>query len=121
MLFSALTLWPSPHISLPQDVVGNVQILLRWVHFIAGITWVGLLYFFNLVNIPFMKEVEGPARAKVVTSLLPRALWWFRWAAVVTVLAGLTYWMMIVHTDARNAQTSGGMAIGSFFIIWTLV
>jgi uncharacterized membrane protein len=95
--------------------------MLRWVHFIAGITWVGLLYYFNLVNIPFMKEVEGPTRSKVVTSLLPRALWWFRWAAVVTVLAGITYWMMIVHTDAHNAQTSGGMAIGSFFIIWTLV
>jgi uncharacterized membrane protein len=117
----ALTLLPSPRISLPQDVVGNVQILLRWVHFIAGITWVGLLYFFNLVNIPFMKEVEGPTRSKVITSLLPRALWWFRWAAVVTVLAGITYWMMIVHTDARNAQTSGGRAIGSFFILWTVV
>jgi uncharacterized membrane protein len=121
MDLSALTLLPTPRISLPQDVAGNVQILLRWVHFIAGITWIGLLYFFNLVNIPFMKEVEGPARSKVVTSLLPRALWWFRWAAVVTVLAGITYWMMIVHTDAHNAQTSGGTAIGSFFIIWTLV
>ena len=99
----------------------NLQILLRWVHLTAGVTWLGLLYFFNLVNIPFMSEIEGPMRSRVIMTLIPRALWWFRWAAVVTVLAGLWYWMMIVGADARNAQTSGGSAIGSFFLIWTAV
>ncbi|HZR28715.1 MAG TPA: urate hydroxylase PuuD [Terriglobales bacterium] len=121
MDLSALAFLPTPRISLPGGFDVNLQILLRWVHFIAGITWLGLLYFFNLVNIPFMKEIEGPARSKVVTALLPRALWWFRWAAVVTVLAGIWYWMMIVHTDAHNGQANGGMAIGSFFAIWTAV
>ena len=51
---------------------------------------------------------------------MPRALWWFRWASVVTVLAGIWYWMMIVTTDAHNAQTHGGNAIGTFFGLWTL-
>lgn len=118
MELSAVTLLSS-RVVLPQDFTANMQIVLRWVHLIAGITWLGLLYFFNLVNVPFMKEIEGPTRSKVVTTLLPRALWWFRWAAVVTVLAGLWYWMMIVHTDAHNAQTSGGRAIGTFFLLWT--
>jgi uncharacterized membrane protein len=57
---------------------------------------------------------------KVVPQLMPRALWWFRWASVVTVLAGIWYWMMIVHADASNAQTTGGRAIGTFFALWTL-
>src|SRR5260370_19659627 len=51
---------------------------------------------------------------------MPRALWWFRWAAVVTVVAGIWYWMIIVASDAHNAQTNGGRAIGTFFGIWTV-
>lgn len=97
-----------------------LQLILRWIHFIAGITWVGLLYFFNLVNTPFLKEIDSSTRFKVVPLLMPRALWWFRWASVVTVLAGIWYWMMIVSADAHNAQTNGGHAIGTFFGIWTV-
>jgi uncharacterized membrane protein len=109
-----------PRINPPQGLTPNLQLALRWIHFIGGIAWVGLLYFFNLVNIPFMKEADGPTRTKIVPLLMPRALWWFRWASVVTVLAGIWYWMMIVSADAHNAQTSGGHAIGTFFGIWTL-
>jgi uncharacterized membrane protein len=97
-----------------------VQLVLRWIHFIAGITWVGLLYFFILVNASFLQDLDGSSRLKVVPLLMPRALWWFRWSSVVTVLAGITYWMMIVSADAHNAQTHGGGAIGTFFGIWTL-
>src|SRR5579859_3067830 len=110
----------SPHVTFSQGTTANLQIVLRFVHFVAGITWVGLLYFFNLVNIPFMQKVDSSTRSKVVPELMPRALWWFRWASVVTVLAGIWYWMMIVGADARNAQTSGGKAIGTFFAIWTV-
>jgi uncharacterized membrane protein len=110
----------SPHVSLSQGSAANLQIVLRFVHFVAGITWVGLLYFFNLVNIPFMQKIDPATRAKVVPVLMPGALWWFRWASVVTVLAGIWYWMMIVGADARNAQTSGGVTIGTFFGIWTV-
>ncbi|PYV53746.1 MAG: hypothetical protein DMG98_20095, partial [Acidobacteria bacterium] len=82
----------SSEISFPQDFQTNFLILLRWIHFVAGITWVGLLYFFNLVNVPFMKELDAATKGKVMPGLMLRALWWFRVAAVVTVLAGLTYW-----------------------------
>jgi uncharacterized membrane protein len=99
--------------------------LLRWIHFVAGITWVGLLYFFNLVNIPFQRELDAPTKALVVPNLMPKALWWFRWSSVVTVLAGVAYWMHIVGTDVRNAvasgqQASAGALFGGFFVIWTL-
>jgi len=109
----------SPRLAFPGGTP-LLQLLLRWIHFIAGITWVGLLYFFNLVNTPFLKQIDASTRARVVPVLMPRALWWFRWASVVTVFAGIWYWMMIVSADAHNAQTSGGRAIGTFFVIWTL-
>jgi uncharacterized membrane protein len=64
-------------------------LLVRWVHFLAGITWVGLLYYFNLVNTPLLKTAQPAEKGFVVTQLMPRALWWFRWASVVTVLAGV--------------------------------
>lgn len=105
---------------LAQDANTNWLMFLRWVHLAAGLTWVGLLYFFNLVNVPLMRDLDPSARAKVVLLLMPRALWWFRWAAVVTVLAGITYWMNIGAVDARNGSASAGMAFGSFFVIWTV-
>jgi uncharacterized membrane protein len=104
----------------PEGTTPTLQLLLRWVHFVAGITWVGLLYFFVLVNTPFLAKIDAATRARVVPLLMPRALWWFRWASVMTVLAGIWYWMMIVHADASNAQTTGGRAIGTFFGLWTL-
>jgi uncharacterized membrane protein len=116
----SLVVLSSPHITFSQGSSANLQIVLRWIHLVAGITWVGLLYFFNLVNIPFLQKIDASTRSKVVPALMPGALWWFRWASVVTVLAGIWYWMMIVGTDARNAQTSGGKAIGTFFAIWTV-
>ncbi|HWZ42560.1 MAG TPA: urate hydroxylase PuuD [Candidatus Saccharimonadales bacterium] len=115
-----MVLIDTPHIAIPAGLTPTLQLLLRWVHLIAGITWVGLLYFFTLVNTPFLQEVEGATRVKVVLLLMPRALWWFRWASVVTVFAGIWYWMMIVSADAHNAQTSGGKAIGTFFGLWTV-
>jgi uncharacterized membrane protein len=98
----------------------TAQIILRWIHFLAGITWIGLLYFFTLVSNPAMKQMDAGTRAKVAPPLLSRALRWFRWSALVTVLAGIAYWMMIVTADARNAQASPGVAIWSFFLIWTV-
>lgn len=111
----------------PTNTTAIVLIALRWVHFLAGITWVGLLYFFNLVNVPFMKDLDAPTKSKVVPSLLPKALWWFRWGAVVTVLAGIAYWMILITGNVAwahgngVAEASSGGVIGSFFGIWTVV
>src|SRR5438445_13456334 len=78
------------------DTQATLEIVLRWFHFLAGITWIGLLYFFNLVNVPFMKALDAPIKGKVTIQLMPRALWWFRHAAWVTVLVGFIYWAFII-------------------------
>jgi uncharacterized membrane protein len=107
-------------INFPTDFNTNLLMLFRWLHFIAGITWIGLLYFFNLVNVPFMKELDPATRGKVLPSLMSRALWWFRWASVLTVLMGLAYWGSVVASDARNGGASSGVPMASFFVIWTV-
>jgi len=104
----------------PTDFGSNYEILLRWIHFAAAITWIGLLYFFNLVNMPLQKEMDAPTKAKVNPTLLSLALWWFRWGAVVTVLAGLAFWSRITVLDAHNHGYSAGGVFGSFFLLWTL-
>ncbi len=122
LIFAAFTnRATSPLLSLPQDASTNILMLVRWIHFLAGVTWLGLLYFFNLVNGPFMKELDGATKNKVFPGLMSRALLWFRIAAVITVLAGLAYWGQIVSTDAHNAGATSGIAMGSFFGIWTVV
>ncbi len=108
------------HIDLPTDFNTNLLMLFRWLHFVAGITWIGLLYFFNLVNVPFMKELDSATRGKVLPDLMSRALWWFRFSAVLTVLMGFAYWQSIVTSDAHNGGGSVGTATGSFFLIWTI-
>jgi uncharacterized membrane protein len=102
----------------PQDTPSNIYILLRYIHVLAGITWIGMLYFFNLVNVPFMKEAEAPMKPTIMKSMTLRALFWFRWGAVVTVLAGLIYWIIWSATEAHNGGGSVGMLHGTFFGIW---
>lgn len=99
------------------------RILLRWFHFVAGVTWIGLLYFFNLVNVPVQKGLDAETKKKVNPDLLGRALWYFRWGAVVTVLAGLMYYaMVILKADVANANTLGGGTINIWYVLlmWLL-
>jgi uncharacterized membrane protein len=96
-----------------------LAIILRWIHFLAGITWIGLLYFFNLVNVPFMKSVDAAAKPNVFKNLTLPALWWFRWSAVLTVVAGFWYWsQMYVAVDAEREGKSPWGTIGLFFLVW---
>ena len=65
------------------------DLLLRWIHFLAGITWIGLLYYFNFVQGEWFKETDASAKSAAIQKLVPRALWWFRWGAMLTFLAGV--------------------------------
>src|SRR5688572_24038781 len=67
----------------------NLDIIIRWLHVIAGITWIGHLYFFNFVNLNFQAKLEKDHKKAVNPQLLPRALFWFRWGAMITFIAGL--------------------------------
>lgn len=96
-----------------------LALILRWFHFLAGITWVGLLYFFNLVNVPFMKQVDAGMKPKVFQYLTMPALQLFRWSALLTVFFGFWYWgQILVGPDASRAGKSAGATIGLFWLIW---
>ncbi len=94
-------------------------LLLRWTHFVAGITWIGLLYFFNLINVPFMKQVDAAMKPKILQYMTLPALNWFRWSSVVTVVVGFLYWaQMFVGADARRMGVSPWGTIGLFLLVW---
>lgn len=99
------------------------HIILRWLHFVAGITWIGLLYFFNLVNVPLQKKLDADTKKKVNPDLLLPALWYFRWGALVTVLAGLGYFAMyIARTDVSAANATGANVSGRIvLIVWFFI
>ena len=92
-----------PHFTFLSDGVANELMVLRWLHFIFGIIWIGLLYFFNLVGMPTMTQLEPPVRVKVYPVLMSRAMAWFRWSALVTVIVGIRYFFSLLSSDARNA------------------
>jgi len=75
-----------------DGIAFNVDSFLVWIHVLAGITWIGLLYYFNFVQVPAladaMSDEGGPGGAGITKYVAPRALWWFRWGAVVTWLSG---------------------------------
>src|SRR5712692_1971562 len=86
--------------------------LLRWIHFLAGITWIGILYYFNFVQTPFFAEAEPGVRSVAIQKLVPRALWWFRWGAMFTFLAGiLMYIHLLTPTGSVWFTTNQGVAI----------
>src|SRR5712691_6874949 len=89
-----------------------IILLMRWIHFLSGVTWIGLLYYFNIVQVPFMKETDPGTKSGVVQKLLPRALWWFRYAALVTVLSGLIIvWSHFMHGHGHGIfSTSRGIS-----------
>jgi uncharacterized membrane protein len=65
-------------------------VLLRWFHVLSGITWIGILYYFNFVQTPFFgSELGGQAKGPMTRGLVPNALWWFRWGAMFTFITGL--------------------------------
>ena len=88
-----------------QYNIGNFW--FRYLHILAGITWIGMLYYFNFVQTPFFATAEPPVRSgMIVGSLVGRALWWFRWGAMFTFITG---WLIILH---KMFAQYGGVQIG---------
>ena len=98
-----------------------IDYLARWGHFLAGITWIGLLYYFNFVQTEYFKEADAGARTDAFTKLVPRALWWFRWAAVLTLLTGLL--MLYLRGMAATIDIAIGsvLAILMFLNVWLII
>lgn len=83
--------------------------VIRWIHFLAGITWIGLLYFFNLINAAFLKSLDAPTRNTVIPKLMPSALNLFRHGATVTVVAGV---ILYGYMYSRGGTGAVALAIG---------
>ena len=66
-----------------------LEFIFRWAHVLFGVVWIGMLYYFNFVQTEYFKEAEAEAKADAMKKLAPRALWWFRWGAMLTFLTGL--------------------------------
>ena len=97
--------------------------LLRWLHFLGGVSWIGILWYFNFSQGPFMNEVDGAVKAAVNSKLAPRTLWYFRWGAMLTFLTG---WAIIgirasVPGGAELLATSWGVTILTGGLLGTLM
>jgi len=108
-----------PHFVLLENALANEMMFLRWLHLIFGIIWIGLLYFFNLVLTPAMKQYDAKLRVQIYPQLMSRAMGWFRASAVVTVLVGLRYFSIHLAADAKLAGDRS--LIGKWFGLWLLV
>ena len=100
-----------------QEIQGLLDPLFRWMHVLAGVLWIGLLYFFNWVNGPFVGTLDADSKRKVLPELLPRTLFWFRWGAAWTWITGVLLLMIIYyHGKAVFADPTGGLDSGP----WTI-
>jgi uncharacterized membrane protein len=102
-------------------VVWNTASFLVWIHVLAGITWIGLLYYFNVVQVPALAAAAadqgGPGGAGITKYVAPRALLWFRWGAVVTWLSGAAYLGHLgLFPDAFSLGLLNGFDAPSFSI-----
>lgn len=106
----------------------GVMFLLRWMHIFFGIVWIGLLYYFNFVQGSFFADTDAATKSNAIQKLVPRALWWFRYGALFTVLFGLFLIMGRAHMGFSFATSWGvniltGMALGflMFLNVWLII
>ena len=109
-----------PHFSLLENPLANEMMALRWLHLIFGVIWIGLLYFFNLVLTPAMRQVDPAARLKIYPALMSKAMAWFRASALVTVLVGLRYFQLhlVADADAEGRHSLAIQWLGWWLLVW---
>jgi uncharacterized membrane protein len=111
----------------------NELSFIRWLHILAGITWIGLLYYFNFVQVPALgaaaADSEGPGGAGITKYVAPIALLWFRWAALATWLTGAAYLFRAGNLMSAFTLAEGNLVIGlgawmgtiMLFNVWVLI
>jgi uncharacterized membrane protein len=117
-----------------QDVALFTQeglvMILRWVHFFAGVAWIGHLYYFNFVQAPFFAEIDAPTKNTAFVKLVPKALWWFRYGALYTFLSGIIMLAIAGHDyksdfflTSYGVYIYTGALLGTlmFLNVWTII
>jgi uncharacterized membrane protein len=101
-----------------MEISGVLNALFRWIHVVAGVLWIGHLYFFNFVNIPFAAKMkEAGASKTVVPELMPRALFWFRWGAAWTWVTGVLLLLLIFYHGGLAFEGEHGWQPGAYVAI----
>jgi len=100
---------------------GNaLAFIFRWIHLLAGVAWIGLLWYFNFVQGEYFKEAEASSKSDALRKLVPKALWWFRWGAMFTFLSG-------VALLGAKGLTGYGIMVGAllgifmFLNVWLII
>ncbi len=98
-----------------------IEFIFRWAHVLSGLMWVGLLYFFNFIQGEYLKEATAEAKADVLSKLAPRALWWFRWAAVATFGTGV--YLLVSLGAGMNQYIAIAALMGTimFLNVWLII
>ena len=98
----------------------SLAFLLRWAHLLAGVTWVGLLYYFNFIQGEYFKVADGGAKSDVIQKMVPNALWWFRWGAMFTFLSGI-FLLYIKHLSGLGIMIGVTMGTIMFLNVWLII
>jgi len=86
--------------------------IMRWLHVLSGVMWIGLLWYFNFVQIPNMPNIPDEQKPAIGKVIAPAALWWFRWGAMATIVTGLLLaWMNGYLVDALTLGSADGFAV----------
>jgi uncharacterized membrane protein len=104
-----------------MELENLLSYLVRWMHILAGVTWIGILYYFNFVQTEFFKETDAGAKSSAISKLVPRALWWFRYGALLTFISGLALAGFLA--SAVNFYIMIGMLMGTlmFLNVWLVI
>ena len=100
-----------------------VEFFFRYFHVLAGIVWIGMLYYFNFVQTEYFKEAEASAKSDAMAKLAPRALWWFRWGAMLTFLTGAYLLHKVGALKAPMPAIWVGALAGTFMFlnVWLVI
>ncbi len=106
-----------------MEAMQIITFLFKWVHLLFGIAWIGLLYYFNFVQTEYFKEASPEGLSDAKAKLAPRALAWFRWAAMFTFLTGVVLLVGMSHTGLTNDYIVLGSLMGTimFLNVWLII